>query len=96
MPVTNAVPIICEKCHSAAVAREVLSFRALPGLLPIASMKPFEKEGVPCSLCHINRIAWLDDETNIGLCQTCYEREKDLSARERDTRGTIEERSDAI
>jgi len=96
MPVTNAVPIICEKCHSAAVAREVLSFRALPGLLPIANMKPFDKEGVPCSLCHINRIAWLDDETNIGLCQTCYEREKDLSARERDTRGTIEERSDAI
>ena len=96
MPGTNAVPIICEKCHSTAVAREVLSFRALPGLLPIASMKPFEKDGVLCSLCHINRIAWLDDETKIGLCQTCYEREKELSTRDRDSQRRVEERSDAI
>lgn len=67
---------ICEQCYSKAVSREILSFRALPGLLPIRSMKKTDRNLGWCHLCNLHPVTWYDEETKIGLCERCYYREK--------------------
>ena len=67
---------ICEQCYSKAVSREILSFRALPGVLPIRSMKKTDRNLGRCHLCNLHPVTWYDEETKIGLCERCYYREK--------------------
>ena len=68
--------MICDRCYSAAVSREVMTFRALPGVLPLQSMKQTDRSLGRCHLCHLHPVTWVDDETKIGLCERCYHRER--------------------
>ncbi|MCA1917192.1 hypothetical protein [Methanospirillum hungatei] len=72
--------MICERCYSAAVSREVMTYRALPGVLPLHSMKQTDRSLGRCHLCRLHPVTWIDDETKIGLCERCYHRER-FSAR---------------
>jgi hypothetical protein len=68
--------LICERCYSTAVSREVMTYRALPGVLPLHSMKQTDRSLGRCHLCHLHPVTWIDDETKIGLCERCYHRER--------------------
>ncbi|MDX8548979.1 hypothetical protein KHC33_15300 [Methanospirillum sp. J.3.6.1-F.2.7.3] len=68
--------MICERCYSAAVSRQVLSIRAIPGILPLGTMVKTDRSLGRCHLCNLHPITRLDEETKIGLCESCYYREK--------------------
>ena len=55
--------------------REIESIRTLPGLIPLTRMVRATKEYGRCHVCTLQGIAWWDQETKTGICQTCYERE---------------------
>jgi len=53
-----------------------MTFTALPGVLPLSNMKKTNRSLGRCSLCNLKEIAWHDEETKIGLCDSCYQRER--------------------
>ncbi|MGV8110912.1 hypothetical protein [Methanospirillum sp.] len=68
--------MICERCYSKAVSREVMTFKALPGVLPLHSMKQTNRSLGRCHLCKLHPITWFDEDSKIGLCERCYHRER--------------------
>lgn len=68
--------MICERCYSKAVSREVMTFQALPGVLPLHSMKQTDRSLGRCHLCKLHPITWFDEDSKIGLCERCYHRER--------------------
>jgi len=68
--------MICKRCYSKAVSREVLTFRALPGVLPLNTMTRTSRSLGRCHLCSLHPITWFDEETKTGLCERCYYRER--------------------
>jgi|GEM_PF-129916 len=80
--------MICERCYSKAVSREVLTYRALPGVLPLEAMKRTDRSLGRCSLCNLHPVTWFDEETKIGLCERCYYRER-FSAPPRPSGGRV-------
>ncbi len=68
--------MICDRCYSAAVSREVMTCQALPGVIPVHTMKQTDRSLGRCTLCHLHPVTWFDDETRTGLCERCYHRER--------------------
>lgn len=78
----NNPPImLCEACYHRAVSSHVARLVTLPGVIQTFSMVRRETGG-RCSLCDILPVAWIDRESHIGLCESCYERESVRNMRE--------------
>ncbi|PWR73154.1 hypothetical protein ACKUB1_11690 [Methanospirillum stamsii] len=69
-------PVICDRCYSRVVSRKVMTFTALPGVLPLSGMKKTNRSLGRCSLCNLKEITWWDEETKTGLCDSCFQRER--------------------
>lgn len=50
---------ICESCYSRAVSREVMTYKALPGLLPLHRMKKTDWPLGRCHLCSLHQVTWV-------------------------------------
>ncbi|PWR70211.1 hypothetical protein ACKUB1_00920 [Methanospirillum stamsii] len=77
----NPDAFLCEGCYNRAVSRYIARLIPLPGVIDTSQMTRMEP-GSRCSLCNLLPVGWYDKERQIGLCDSCYERECERKRRE--------------
>lgn len=74
--------MICTDCYNQLVSKHVASMVTLPGVVQTGRMERLNAPGGRCHVCNIHPVTWIDRESYLGLCDSCYEREKNLTTRE--------------
>ena len=65
---------ICKACYKEAVRAEQMASVPLPGTIDVARCTQVTAEVGKCSVCGLERSAWIDREAVVKLCEHCYGR----------------------
>jgi ribosomal protein S14 len=66
---------LCRACYTAAVKTEQMAVVPLPGMIDISRFNRVTYEIGRCSVCGMERAAWIDPATSVLLCEHCFGRE---------------------
>jgi hypothetical protein len=66
---------ICKACFNAAVQKKRIESPPLPGTISLASMQRITNSIGRCSVCDLAPAVYLDRDTDVRLCESCYARE---------------------
>jgi hypothetical protein len=86
---------ICKACFNAAVQRRRIESPPLPGTILLASMHRITNSIGRCSVCDLAPAVYLDRETDVRLCESCYAREG-LQQTQAGFRASIDSTEEAI
>jgi len=65
---------ICRTCYMGARKRAQKSTFILPGTFDVSRAEPLKASVGRCTLCNLDRAAYLDRATGTALCEYCYQR----------------------
>ena len=66
--------VLCERCMSKAVTREIMSVTTLPGTVNLSGLSRVDKGIGRCSICSIGNASWIGER--VKICDLCYKREE--------------------
>ena len=66
--------VLCERCMSKAVTREIMSVTTLPGTVNLSGLSRVDKDIGRCSICGIGNASWIGER--VKICDLCYKREE--------------------
>ena len=65
--------LVCERCMSKSVAREIMSVRTLPGTVNLSGLSKVNRSIGKCDICGVASATWSGQD--IQICDMCYKRE---------------------
>ena len=65
---------ICKTCFQSAKKRAQQSAIILPGALDVTRMERLKASVGRCSVCDLDKAAYIDRSTGTSLCESCYQR----------------------
>jgi len=65
---------ICRTCYLGARKRAQKSTFILPGTFDVSRAEPLKASVGRCTICNLDRAAYLDRATGTSLCEYCYQR----------------------
>ena len=66
---------ICKACYKEAVRAEQMASVPLPGTIDVSRCMRVTAHVGKCSVCGIEKAAWIDRDAGVKLCEHCYGRE---------------------
>jgi len=65
---------ICKPCYQDAKRQAQQEAVILPGIIDVARLEPLKTSVGRCSICDLDRAAYIDRSTGTSLCESCYRR----------------------
>ncbi|OPY46752.1 MAG: hypothetical protein A4E42_00405 [Methanoregulaceae archaeon PtaU1.Bin222] len=65
---------ICKPCYQDAKRQAQQEAVILPGIIDLTRLEPLKSSVGRCSVCNLDRAAYIDRSTGTSLCESCYRR----------------------